>query len=324
MSIRTASLVFAVLASGCASQGAWKAYSPAMSDIVGVSAAIQSDEIVIGDRISPLAGKSLEMVTRDGPELESKVTDSDKSAALDAVYKKVSVNVGASDTGNIKTSASGVSIDLIRNWAWMPIDQTFVYGGLRAKSATIDFTSTTQLSAGKIVVAGVGEVNLSAKNENTYHAEISNPGVYYRVQLAKVKQTFPGQKYSNGWITEGDPSVKPIRLSESGKSETWAIQPYQWFWKRWFGSEMPSLTLVVIDSNLFVRSTRGIESTLMPLAPFEKGGRWDEKSAYVGDFAVGDFERKFVVLDIKASRDGDSIVIKHARIRYPEVRLDVM
>ncbi|MFG0584561.1 hypothetical protein ACF8C1_15120 [Pseudomonas sp. zjy_9] len=324
MKIRNALLMLSVFASGCASQGAWKAYSPAMSDIIGVSAAMQAEEIVIGDRVKPLGGRDMEILTRSGPELESKVTDSERSAAMEAVYEKIKVNVGVSDAANVRTSASGVLVDQVQNWAWMPIDQTFVYGGLRGRSATIDFTSAKKISAGQFVVPGVGEVNIAAKNESTYHAEINNPAVYYKVQLAKVKQTFPGLKYSNGWITEGDPLVKPIRLSDKGRSETWAIKPYQWFWKRWFGSEMPNLTLVVIDSNLFVRSTRGIESTLMPLETFEKEGRWNERSAYVGDFAVGDFERKFVVLDIKANREGEEIVIKHARIRYPEVKLDVM
>ena len=327
MNIRIVFVALAVLTSGCASQGAWKAYSPVMSNIVGVSATLRSEEIVIGNHIIPMGGKELLVITREGGEHESKITSSEKNAALDVVYKKVALDIGASDSTKISTSANGVSIDLVENWAWMPIDQTFVYGGLRGNSAVIDFNLSKKLSAGKIVVEGVGEVNLSAQTNDTYRAEVSNPKVYYRVQLAKVKQTFSGDKYSNGWITEGDPAVSPLRLSDtanSAKSETWAIKPYQFFWKRWFGSEMPNLTLVVIDSNLFVRSTRGIDSKLLPLAQFERAGRWNERSAYIGDFAVGDFERKFVVLDIKAHREGDSIIIRHARIRYPEVKLEIL
>lgn len=325
MKIKSLLILTVIFASGCASQGAWRGYSPVMSDIVGVSAVMRDGQLIVADKINPLAGRELVIIAgTSGPDLENMVNESDKGVALEALYRKLSVNIGVTDATNVKTEASGVLMDRIGNWAWMPIDQTFVYAGLRANSAEINFTSSRQLSAGKINVDGIGEVNLSAKGANTYIAKVSNPTVYYRVQLARVKQTFPGAKYSNGWITEGDPNVNPIRLSASDRNETWTIQPYQRFWKRWSGREMPLLSLVVVDSKLFVRSTRGIDSTLMPLEPFENAGRWDVRSAFVGDFAVGDLERKFIVLDIKASREGDTIVIRHARIRYPEVKLEIL
>ena len=124
--------------------------------------------------------------------------------------------------------------------------------------------------------------------------------------------------------TRNDPNVKPIVLSEDSYRETWEIQPYQWFWKRWFGDEMPKLSLMIENGTLYIRATKGIESKKYSLKEFEKNSRWNERSAYVIDFAVDDFERKIVVLDIEAKRDGKSIIIEHARIRYPEVRLDIL
>lgn len=308
---------------GCSSHGIWRHYSPAMSDLIGTAATRREDQIIVGDKIRLLNHKPIEITTYDGTSEESTISADDRSAALDLLYKKVTLKLGATSVENVKTTASNTKIDVLNNWAWVPISQTFAYAGLRADSATIDFTSTQQLTTGTFKYDDIGTIEVSAKGSNEYHAVITNPKVYYRIQLAKVVQTFPGNKYSNGWRTRRDPNVAPIVLSEQ-KKETWAIQPHQWFWNRWFGDEMPWLSLVLDNGSLFIRSTRGIHSALIPLNAFEKNSQWNKRSAYVMDFPVGDFKRKFVVLDIEAKRNEHTVVIEHARIRYPEVKLQVL
>ncbi|SDU68095.1 hypothetical protein [Desulfobacula phenolica] len=308
---------------GCSSHGVWRHYSPAMSDLIGTVATSRKDQIIVGNKIKLLNHRPIEIITYDGTSEDSTISSDDRTVALDLIYKQVILKLGATSVEKIKTTASNTKVDILNNWAWVPINQTFAYAGLRADSATIDFTSTQQLTAGTFKYDDIGTIEISAKGSNEYHAVISNPKVYYRIQLARVVQTFPGDKYSNGWRTRRDPNINPIILSEQ-KKETWPIQPHQWFWNRWFGDEMPWLSLVLEKGKLFIRSTRGIQSDLIPLDTFEKNSQWNERSAYLLDFPVGDFKRKFVVLDIEAKRNGDTVVIEHARIRYPEVRLQVI
>lgn len=86
---------------------------------------------------------------------------------------------------------------------------------------------------------------------------------------------------------------------------------------------MPQLSLVIEKGELFVRSTRSLNSELISLSSARNGDIWDQESIFVTDFPVGEFERKLVVLDLKAQKAGGNIVVKHARIRYPEVSLVV-
>lgn len=310
---------------GCSHQGVWRTYSPAISDLIGTSVSMRGNQIVVVEKIPLLSGKPVEVTTYDGSGEEHIISVDDRTAALDIIYKKVTAKLGATSIENVKTTASNTKMDILNDWVWMPISQTFVYAGLRADSATIDFTSTQQITAGTFKYKDIGTIDISVKNLNEYHAVISNSKVYYRIQIAKVVQTFSGTKFSNGWRTRNDPNVAPIVLSED-KKETGGIQPHQWVWKKWFGDEMPWLSLLLLkDGSLCVRRIQGgFDLPLIRLDKFEKNSRWDKRSAYLFTFPVGDLERKIVVLDIEAKRDGSSVVIEHARIRYPEVRLEIL
>lgn len=310
---------------GCSHQGVWRTYSPAISDLIGISVTMRGNQIVVVEKIPLLSGKSVEVTTYDGSNEEHIISGDDRSAALDIIYKNVTAKLGATSIENVKTTASNTKMDVLNNWAWMPISQTFVYAGLRADSATIDFTSTQQITPGTFKYKDIGTIDISVNNLNEYHAVVSNSKVYYRIQIAKVVQIFSGTKYSNGWRTRNDPNVAPIVLSEDKKKETGIIQPHQWFWKKWFGDEMPWLSLLLKDGSLCVRRIQGgFELPLIHLDKFEKNSRWDKRSAFLFAFPVGDVERKIVMLDIEAKRDGSSVVIEHARIRYPEVRLEIL
>jgi hypothetical protein len=300
-----------------------------MTDLVGTEANLINDEIILGGPIVLAGGKEKTLSTRDGADVQNEIESSERSAAIDLLLDKAKVKLGVSNVLSETINAQGLEIDTLDNWIWVPEGQSFVYAGIRAQSATIDIKTLNELSTGQLEVPELGSVKISAKSNSSYRIEILNPKVYYKVQVGKVDQTFSGNKYSNGWISQsatGQTNVEPIRLipNSRGKSETWKIQPFQYFWKRWLGGyDMPVLSLLNRDGELFVRSTRGLNSELISLDEYASNGVWNQDSIFITDFPVGEFERKLVILDLKAHREKDDLVIRHARIRYPEVKLNI-
>jgi hypothetical protein len=319
---------FSILAA-CSTTGTWDTYRPPMSNLVGMEAKLVGEDLTVGGPIKLMGGKEIEITTRPGSKESSHVDSTSVNAALDVLVKKASVKVGFSASSSKNVSAKDLKIDNLENWAWVPEGQPFVYSGIRASSVTMEVKSDTNLSLGEISYPELGTVNISAKGNNVYNIKIDNPKVYYKIQMAEVKQTFSGNKYSNGWITmdsRGETNIPPIVLDESSikTKETWEIQPYQYFWERWFsGYDMPQLSLMIEDGQLYIRSTRGLNSEKIPLDPYMKNNMWNQDSIFVTDFPVGDFERKLVVLDLKAEKKDGKITILHARIRYPEVKLNI-
>ncbi|WP_062810760.1 hypothetical protein [Alcanivorax sp. NBRC 102028] len=318
-------ILLSLSVSACANT--WQAYKPPMSNLVGMNASLTGTHLTVGDPIRLQGGKEIEVETRSGAKHESEVSENDVDAALDVLLGKVSLKLGLNSDVTSSISASDIQVDILKNWVWAPEGQTFVYAGLRAAKATIEAKTNASITPGKIEYPDIGTLEISATSKNTYKVEIDNPKVYYKIQMAETNQTFSGYKYSNGWITmdsNGKTNISPIVLDESSVSskETWKIQPSQYFWKRWIGGyDMPQLSLVIEKGELFVRSTRSLNSELVSLASVRNGDIWNQESIFVTDFPVGEFERKLVVLDLKAQKMGETIVVRHARIRYPEVAL---
>jgi hypothetical protein len=308
---------------GCGS--AWNTYRPPMADLVGMNASLSSQNLNVGGQVQMQGGKEVKLETKDGAETSVDISKYETDAALDVILGKVSAKLGFSAESVTSLNASDIEVDLLQNWAWVSEGQTFVYGGLRAKNATIETTTDLNLTVGEISYPDIGDLSVKATSNNTYKVTITNPKVYYKIQLAETSQTFPGNKYTV-YLIDKSKSVEPIRLNESSfnDKETIKVQPYQSFWNRWFNSyEMPKLSLLIENGSLFARSTRGLHSELIPLDQFKINNVWDRESIFVMDFPVGEFERKLVVLDLKARKEGDDILISQARIRYPEVKLEI-
>ena len=318
------SLVFLV---GCG--GSWHTYRPPMADLIGMEANMTGDEIIVGNAIKLEANKERTLTTKSGASKASEINDSDQNIALDLLIRNAKLKLGLNLDATESINANGLEIDIFNNWEWVPEGQTFVYAGIRAETVTMKVTTHNSLNLGEIEYPELGSLKISTNKENSYTIEINNPKIYYKIQLAEVDQTFPGNKYSDGWITMdslGNTNIPQIELIENNvkKRETWKIQPHQFFWKRWFSSyEMPLLSLLIKEGDLYVRSTRGLTSELIPLKQYSSNGIWSRDSIYLTDFPVGEFERKLIILDLKAEKKGDMIIVKHARIRYPEKKLAV-
>ena len=87
--------------------------------------------------------------------------------------------------------------------------------------------------------------------------------------------------------------------------------------------QMPYLDLLIIDGKLVVEYTK-LKTFYIPLASYEKNGKWLKKSIFIDTLKTGTFGKKVIVLDIDAYRKDDKIIVEHARIRYPEYQLSIL
>jgi hypothetical protein len=302
---------------------AWRPYSPPTSDLVGNNVTLIGNEIVPVGKAMP--NDVLPIIkSRIGVAKEKSVNDEDIKAGANVLYKQLSVNLGLDETDKVTINANNVMVDTLENWDQVPPGQTFVYAGMRAANAYIDITTNKSITIGKIEYKDLGDVTINVKSGNQYTVKITNPNVYYRVLLAKIKEIFSGVKYENYWVSE-DAGDAPLDLNEANRNKTDTIQPYRHWWNRLFGGvDMPELSLMIDKGELFVRV---LDSQGTPPISLKKCNNYENliiSNCRIHEYPVGDMEKKILFLDLKANRKALSIIVRDARIHYPEKRLEIV
>lgn len=311
----------------------WKSYYPPMENMLGSSVKLSGDQVIVGSKPSPkMYEKFFEVDTRISALKEEDISSADRELAINLLKGSVEANLKISKILDRNITADDLVVDFLKNWEDGPSGCQFVYAGIRAKKVEIDIKESTSLPEGTVKIGEIGTATIKNTSTNHYKISIDNPKVYYKIQVAKIKQTFPeDEKYSNGWITKsarGKTSIKPLVLSKNkNEGHLWRIQAHTHFWKKYFGwlfgfKQMPYLDLLFIDGELFVEYSR-LKTINIPLASYEKDGKWLKKSIFIDTFKTGTFEKKVIVLDIDAYRKDDKIIVEHARIRYPEYQLSI-
>ena len=144
--------------SGCSP---WHFYRPPMSNLIGEKAMMSGDDLAIAGKMVPLKGQKLQIEIRDGSALEDEISKADADIKLGFAYGKVKLNLGLDASDTITSTASGLQIDSIENWPYLPTGQTFVYSGIRAQSATMNVATDKNLSVGNLTIADLGTLNVA-------------------------------------------------------------------------------------------------------------------------------------------------------------------
>lgn len=303
----------------------WHSYSPPMSDIIGNPALLNGNEItIIGEKIHLENDKNISLITKESSNKETEVTNNDKKIVLDFLYKKILLKLGINTSSKKMLKAEGgIKIDVIKNWIWINENRTFVYAGARANKVIIDINTSKELSLGKIQYDDIGDLSITGTHNNVYHIEINNPKVYYKVQLAKVKEVLSDR--GDGWISDKVKNPNLIRLGENEKRyETEEIKAKESEFKFLNKKNMPKLSLRVFGDNLYLDYKRGRKSEKINLSNYMKHNIIHENSIYIASFPIEDLREKFILLDIKAKKENSTYIITHARIRYPEYKLEIL
>lgn len=309
----------------------WFSYSPVQEKVVGklFQGKLGEQVIISGMSIVP------NVTTDSQKSANSEKADFNKNFALGL---KFFVNKYAKIES--VEAAEIVKDDITNNWQELKAG-TFVYSGLRANSVTITLSknSKTEITPARLldgikqfsVISDASAINaiklidsINFSKNSSWVVRISNPHIYYSIQVAKIEEMYGPSDYYINMLGKG---VGTMTLNKDRKATPEAYPVISPEFENTIGEIKIDLVRKFINGKmqLFVRfpdeSLKTDDKTSYKEIPMFDDESWNCPNFLVHSYQLGNNAIKKIWLNIKAEKIGEDIKIIEATLTYPEKKI---